>query len=269
MTWTVIARQDGRLTFSARSVRILLGVFALGVLLLAYLYPVQAADPVTIARFTGYVSGWLTTVIPVVGLLLGHNAVVSEQESGALLLSLALPHSREEVILGKFVGRAGPLTATIVGTMAAAAALVVYPFGELVVPEFIAFVLLTVFFGALWVALGMAISLGVATRRRALVLGFGLLFVLVFLWDTIESALQLGLTTAGVTDGELPAAARFVFGLSPDRAFTRMIDGFLDPAATVPGPWYLGEWAGLVVLIGWVVGPLGLAYLRFTRRDVV
>jgi len=269
MTWTVIARQDGRLTLGTRSVRILLGILALGVLLLAYLYPVQAAGPITTARFTGYVSGWLTTVVPVVGLLLGHNAVVSEQESSALLLSLALPHSRAEIVLGKLVGRAGPLTATIVGTMAAAGALVVYPYGELVVPEFVAFVLLTVFFGALWVALGVAISVGVATRRRALVLGFGLLFVLVFLWDTIESALQLGLTTAGVTDGELPAAARFVFGLSPDRAFTRMTDGFLDPAATVPGPWYLGEWAGLVVLIGWVVGPLGLAYLRFTRRDVV
>ncbi len=268
MTWTVIARQDGRLTLGARSVKVLLGILALGIVLLAYLYPVQAADPITTARFTGYVSGWLTTVTPLVGLLLGYNAVVSERESGALLLSLALPHSREDVVLGKFVGRAGPLVATIVGTMALAGALVVYPFGELVVAEFVAFVLLTVLFGALWIALGMAVSLSVASKRRALVLGFGFLFVFVFVWDTIESALRLGLTTAGTSNGELPAVVQFVFSLSPGRAFRRVVDGFLDPAATVGGPWYLGEWTGLVVLVGWAVVPLGLAYLRFAGGDL-
>lgn len=268
MTWAVVARQDGRLTLGARPVKILLGILALGVVLLAYLYPVQAASPITTARFAGHVSGWLTTVVPVAGVLLGYNAVVSEQESGALLLALGLPHSREEIILGKFVGRAGPLTATIVGAMAVAGALVVYPFGELVVPEFVAFVVLTVVFGAIWVALGMAVSLAVATRRRALVVGFGLLLVLAFLWNAIEGALRLGLNSAGLASGELPTAGQFMFSLSPGRAFTRVTDGFIDPAATVRGPWYLGEWAGLVVLAGWAVGPLGLAYLRFVRRDL-
>lgn len=268
MTWKLIARQDGRLTVGARSVKLLLGILALGILLLAYLYPVQGANPITTARFTGYVSGWLTTVIPLVGILLGYNAVVSEQASGALLLSLALPHSREDVVLGKFVGRGGPLVATLVGTMAVAGALVVYPFGELVVAEFVAFVLLTVVFAAVWVGFGMAVSLSVATKRRALVLGVSVLFVLVFVWETIEGALRLALTSAGVTDGELPAVAQFVFSLSPGRAFVRVTDGFLNPAATVDGPWYLGEWVGLVALAGWAVGPLGLAYLRFTRRDL-
>jgi ABC-type transport system involved in multi-copper enzyme maturation permease subunit len=265
MSWRVIARQDGRLTAGARSVKLLLGVFALGVFLLAYLYPVQTQGPVTTARFTGYVTGWLTTIVPIVGILVGYNAVVSERESGALLLSLALPHRREDVLLGKFAGRTGPLAAAIVGTMAVAGALVVYPFGELALAAFVAFVALTVLFGAIWTGLGLAVSLAVATKRRALVLGFGLVFVFVFVWGAAESALRLWLAEGS---GELPAAAQFVFGLAPGRAFARVTDGFLDPGAAVEGPWYLGEWAGLAVLLAWAVAPLGLAALRFARRDL-
>lgn len=268
MTWRVIAGQDWRLTLGARSVKLLLGLFASGVLLLAYVYPIQAEGPVTTARFPGFVTGWLTTIIPLVGVLLGYNAVVSDRESGALLLSLSLPHSRRDVVLGKLVGRTGPLAATIVGTMALAGALVVYPFGELALVEFAAFVGLTVVFGAVWTGLGIAVSLSVATKRRALVLGFGLFFVLVFVWETAESALQAGLRTAGLGGDALPAATRFVFGLAPGRAFTRVTDGFIDPAATVGGPWYLGEWVGLAVLVGWAVFPIWLSTLWFARRDL-
>lgn len=269
MTWTTIARQDGRETLGTRSVKVLLGLVAFVVLLAAYLYPVLGSEPITTARFSGYVTGWLSPLVPLVGLLVGYNAVVGERESGALLLSLALPYSRRDVVLGKFAGRAGLLGGTLLAAMVGAGVLVVYPYGQLEVVRSLSFVALTLAYAALWTGLGVAISLSVATKRRALVLAFGVLFLFVFVWDSIETALRLGLNAAGIVDGHLPAAVQILFAAAPDRVFARVTDGFVNPAATVEGPWYLGEWVALVVFVVWLVAPLGLAYRRFAGGDLV
>lgn len=267
MTWTTIARQDGRQTLGARSMKLLLGLLAFVVVVSAYLYPVLGEEPITTAQFSGYVVGWLTTLIPLVGILVGYNAVVSERESGALLLSLSLPHSRRDVVLGKFVGRTAVLAGTILAAMVVAGFLVVYPYGELEIVRSLAFVALTVAFAALWTGLGVAVSLSVATKRRALVAAFGLLFLFVFVWGTVESAVRLGLNAAGVVNGDLPAAGQFLFGLAPGRTFARLTE-ILNPGASLGGPWYLGSWVTLAVFVCWLVGPLGLAYRRFAGRDL-
>lgn len=268
MTWRTVARQDGALTIESRSVKVLLGLVAGAVLLAGYVYPVIGTPPHTTARFPGFVQGLLTTLVPFVGVLLGYNAVASERESGAIRLALSLPQSRADVVFGKYVSRTGVLAAAIVAAMAGAGALVVYPFGELAPGRFLLFVAFSVAFGAVWTGLGVAASLAVATKRRALALGFVPLFVFVLVWGALERAVALGLTAAGIVDGDLPAAARFVFGLAPGRAFERVTAGFVDPSRSVEGAWYLGEWVALLVLALWVVGPIGLAYARFAGRDL-
>lgn len=268
MTWRTIARQDGRVTVGTRSSKLLLGLTALSILLAAYVYPVVAAGPITTARFGGFLQGWLTTLVPFVGVLLGYGAVVSERESGALRLSLSLPQSRRDVVFGKLVSRAGLLVGTLLVTLVGAGALVVYPFGELALGRFVLFVLLTLVFGTLWCGLGLATSLVVATRRRALVLAFALVFLFVVVWDAMATALRAGLNAAGVVDSDLPGPVQFVVGVEPGHAFGRAVTGLVVPDGTVAGPWYLNEWAALVLLGLWTVTPLALAYAVFRRRDV-
>lgn len=268
MTWQVIAHHDGRVTAGRRSTKALLALFTIVVLLAAYVYPVVGEDPITTARFSGFVDGILTTLLPLIGILLGYNAVVTERESGALLLSLSLPHSREDVVVGKVLGRTGVLAATIVATMVGAGFLVVYPFGDLELVRSVAFVVLTVALGTLWTCLGVAVSLAVATKQRALVLGFGLFFLFALVWDTVVGALESGLNAAGIIDGSLPGPVAFVLSLDPGTAFERLTAGFIDPAAAVDGPWYLSEWVALVVFVGWLVVPVVLASRRFAGRDL-
>jgi ABC-type transport system involved in multi-copper enzyme maturation permease subunit len=268
MTWEVIARQDWSVTVETRSAKVLLGLLAAVVLLAGYIYPVAAPEPITTARFSSFAMGGLTVAVPFVGMLLSYGAVVDERESGSILLSLSLPHSRRDVVLGKYLSRTGLVTAALVGSMLGAGALVVYPFGELVPGRFLAFLGLTALFGVVWSGLGLAVSLAAATRRRALVLGFGLVFLFVVVWDTAVRALTLGLNAAGLVDGELPAAVQFLVGLEPSRVFERVTTGFVLPGESVAGPWYLGEWVALVVLVLWVLGPLGLAYRRFDGSDL-
>lgn len=268
MTWQVVARQDGSVTVGTRSVKVLLGLLAAVVLLAGYVYPVAAPAPITTARFPSFALGGITLVVPFVATLLTYGAVAGERESGSMLLSLSLPHSRLDVVLGKFASRTGVVTAALVASMLGAGALVVYPFGELALGGFLVFLGLTVLFGVVWCGLGFAVSLVAATKRRALVLGFALVFLFVVVWDTAVRALTLGLNAAGLVDGELPGAARFLVGLEPSLLYERATTGFVLPGESVAGPWYLGEWVALAVLVLWAVGPLGLAYLRFDGSDL-
>jgi ABC-2 type transport system permease protein len=270
MSWQLIARQDFSDTANQRSTRVLLTLVALATLLAGYIYPLTVGESAatTTATFSTYAVGWLTTLVPLVGVLLGYGSVVSERESGSLLLSLSLPISREDVLLGKYVSRTGLLAATIVGSLVLAGWLVVYPFGTLDLLPFAGFVVLTVLFAAIWTGIGIAVSLLVSTKRRALVLGVTVFFLLVIVWDTVVGALALALEALGFTDGELPDPLQFVVGLEPGRLFRRITEGFIDPNATVDGAWYLSEWIALVLFVVWLVGPLGLAYLRFSGVDL-
>ena len=268
MTWQTIAKRDIDLTFGARSNKLLLGVTVLSILFAGYIYPVVGTEPITTARFGGFVTGWLTTLLPFIGVLLGYGAVVNERESGALRLSLSLPSSRLDILLGKFCSRAGLLTAAVLVSLAGAGGLVVYPFGELVVGRFLAFTLLTALFGTVWCGLGLATSLIVATKRRALVLSLGLVFLFVVLWDAIEIALRVGLNAADLMDGTLPDPAQFLIGLEPGHVFQRVVSGFVTGGGMADGPWYFNEWVAFALLVLWSVGPLGLAYAAFARSDI-
>ncbi|MFC7138550.1 ABC transporter permease [Halosimplex aquaticum] len=268
MSWRVVAGRDADVTVEARSVKLLLGMLVTAVVLAGYVYPMIGREPYTTARFSGFVHGLVTTLVPFVGILLGYNAVVSDRESGAIRLTLSLPHSRRDVVAGTYASRTGLLTAAVVGALVAAGALVVYPFGDLELVPFLLYVALTVAFGAVWSGLGIAVSLAVATSRRALVLGFGLVFLFVVVWDAVERALTLGLSAAGLADDGLPWPVRFLIELEPGHVFGRVTAGFVDPARSVGDAWYLSEWLALGLLVLWVVGPLGLAYARFAGRDL-
>ncbi|WP_336001781.1 ABC transporter permease subunit [Halorientalis halophila] len=268
MTWDVIARQDWRRTVAERSTKFLLGLLAFAIVIAAYVYPMAGQEPYTTGRFAGFVEGSLTTLVPIAGVLLGYNAVVSERASGALRLSLSLPHSRRDLVFGKFLGRAGAVAATVVASMAVAGFLVVYPFGSLEPLRFLALVGLTVWFAGIWTGLGVAASIAASTKRRALLLALTLFFLFVMVWETMENGLQLALSFLGLIEGDLPDPLQFVFGLEPGAVFGRLTDGFVDPSASLGGPWYLGKWVALVLFVLWLVGPLGLAYRRFAESDL-
>jgi ABC-2 type transport system permease protein len=268
MTWRHIARRDGTLTIRARSVKLLLGAMVTVVLLAGYIYPIAGTEPFTTARFPGFVISALTTLVPFVGVLTSYGAIVGDRESGAIRLSLSLPLSRRGLVLGKTAGRAGLVIGALVGSLLVAGALVVYPFGELAPLRFLGFLALAALFGMIWSGLGIAVSLAAATRRRALVLGMGLVFLFVIVWDAMSEALSLGLEAAGVIDGQLPDALQFVLGLTPGRVLERATTGLITPGTGVEGPWYLGGWVALGLLALWAVVPLGLAYRRFEGSDL-
>jgi len=267
MSWRVITRSDIAETVRPRSVKLLLALPALVILGGAYLYPVVGSEPYTTARFAGFVSGSLPTVVALTGILLGYNAVVGKRESGAIRLSLSLPHSRRDIVWGTFLSRSGLLCGVMAGSLAVGLVLVVYPFGSLSALRSLWFALLALALGAVWVGLGFAASLSVATKRRAFVLAFGLFVVLRFAWDLLVTAIGRGLTEAGLA-GDDPTATAALRAVEPGVVFQRLTDAFVDPSASVDNVWYLNEWLAVLLFVAWLTLPLGLAYYRFEESDI-
>jgi len=265
MSWRVITRSDAAETARPRSVKLLLALPALVILGGAYLYPVVGSEPYTTARFAGFVSGSLPTVVALTGILLGYNAVVGERESGAIRLSLSLPHSRRDLVWGTFLSRAGLLCGVMAAALVVGLVLVVYPFGSLSTLRSLGFVLLALGLGAIWVGLGLAASLSVTTKRRAFVIAFGLFVVFRLAWDVLVRAVERGLSEVGL-DGDDPTAA--LQAVEPGTVFQRLTDAFIDPGASVDNAWYLNEWLALVLFVAWLTLPLGLAYYRFAESDI-
>lgn len=144
---------------------------------------VTAPSVVTLAAF----------LVPLVALVLGHDAIVGERERNTLGLLLSLPVGRAEVLLAKLVGRGLALLAATAAGLGASAALL--PAGSrglvmtLIGP--------TLLLGASFLSLGVAISALVRRRATAASLAVVCWFLLVFFYD-------LGLLAGMVaTDGAL------------------------------------------------------------------
>lgn len=267
MSWVAVARRDLRAVLEPRSTRFMLYflvvVFALG----GYLFPLAAGPPpVAMADFPGYLSAAVTLFVPLVAVLLGHRAVVGERASGELALTLSLPHTRREVVLGKLCSRGGLLAAAVLVGLLIAAALVVYPFGTLEPLTYLGYLAVTLLFGLAFLNLAVGVSAVTASERVATVVALGLYALFVVLWDLVREAVAVALVTVGLTAGPLPEPVRFLLGAEPVSAYERAIDAFWGGAATAP--WSPGGWVALLLLAGWAVLPLLAGDARFRRVDL-
>lgn len=218
-------------------------------------------------------SSLTTFLVPLIALLLAYDAIVGEAENGTLLLLLAYPIARWQVVGGKFLGHTLVLAlATVLGYGTAVVA-VAWTGG---MPDaaslraFAAMVGSSVLLGAAFLALGYAISAAVRDRGTAAGLAVAAWLGLVLVWDMA----LLGVLVAD-RDRVMPAALVHallllnpadvyrLFNLS-GRAAAGMVPGVGGLSAQAP----FGGSLLLAVLTGWIAAPLTLAALVFHRRSV-
>jgi Cu-processing system permease protein len=216
-------------------------------------------------------------LLPLIALLLSHDAVVGEAERGTLLLLLAYPVARWQVLAGKFLGQVAILAlATLLGYGAAALALALGGAAEAGIagPEgwraFGQMLGSSVLLGAAFVGLGILASTLVRGRGAAAGIAIGLWLVLVLLWDMALLGLLVAdhgeTLTAGAVDALLllnPADAYRLFNLA-GLAEVRLLSGMAA----------LGEASGLspglllAALAAWALLPLLAAAALFARREL-
>jgi len=154
-----------------------------------------------VAKLTGPSLVTLASLlVPLVALVLSHDAIVGERERNTLGLLFSLPVSRLEVVIAKFLGRSLAL-ALAVGLGLGAAALVSDPASA---RTLLALVMPTLLLGLAFLSLGILISS--ATRRQVTAASVVVVvwFALVFFYD-LGLLGMLVVTDGGVSESTVSA----------------------------------------------------------------
>jgi len=203
-------------------------------------------------------------LLPLIALLLGFDAIVGERERGSLDLLLALPVTRLEVLLGKYLGLAAALTLSTVVGFGLVAAVLARNASRAGLEAYAGFMGSSVLLGLAFLSLAVMLSVLARDRTRASGLAIALWFFFVLVFDL----LLLGLLVA--SGGESGAAAfPYLLLLNPADVF-RILNIFsLDDVRTLYGltsivPAALAKpWLMALVMFGWIAAPLGIATWRF------
>ncbi|QIZ75485.1 ABC transporter permease [Ferrimonas lipolytica] len=133
----------------------------------------------------------MAVMVPLIAILISYDAIVGEQEQGTLLLLLSYPLSRNQLLLGKFVGHGAILGLTLSLTFCISA-LSLLPYNVDVEAVALGFVQLgfnSLLLGLVFMALALWLSCRAISKGRALAQLFGIWVTLVLLWDLALLAL--------------------------------------------------------------------------------
>lgn len=269
----VIAAQEIRIGLRNRwilATTLLLAALALSLTLLGSA-PTGTLGADSLAVVVVSLSSLSIFLLPLIALLLSFDAVVGEDERGSLVLLLAYPVARWEVLLGKFLGQALILAfATVVGYGCALAALLLRDgLGGTGWPAFAAMVGSSVLLGAAFLALGALASVVVRERATAAGIAVAVWLVFVLLYDTA----LLGILVADQGRIVGPAALDVLLLLNPADVYRLLnLTGSQEVSVYAgmagPGESGLSPAILLAALAAWVVAPLALATVIFSRRQV-
>lgn len=210
-------------------------------------------------------------LVPLIALLISHDAIVGEVERGTMVLLLSYPVGRSQVLLGKFAGHVMILAfATALGYGAAAAALSISgtSIDAASWAGFAGMVGTSVLLGAAFLALGYLASVLSGQRATAAGVAMGLWLFLVLIYDMALLGLLVadqGRTISSVTLEALlllnPTDVYRMFNLAGSAS---AFSGMTGVAQGVE----LGRGYLLASLAGWTVVPLLLAAWLLKGREL-
>ncbi|MBI5130573.1 MAG: ABC transporter permease [Rhodopseudomonas palustris] len=211
-------------------------------------------------------------LLPLIALLISHDAIIGEMERGTMILLLSYPIARTHVILGKFLGHVTILGfATLVGYGAAAVALVIS--GAAVSAQswaaFASMLGTSVLLGAVFVALGYAASSLVRQRGTAAGIAVGVWLLLVLVFDMALLGVLVVDQGRVITSGVLNVL--LFFNPTDLYRLSNLTGSNVSQFAGMAGlAGSVGHSFGVLVaaMAVWVALPLGLAIVVFGRREL-
>lgn len=206
-------------------------------------------------------------IVPLVALLLGYDAVIGEEEKGTMGLLLALPVTRAEVLLGKFLGLSAILLLSITASFGLAGIVIALAAGLEEVSSYLVFIATSILLGMVFLSLALLLSTIASEKSRAV---FGAIFIWLF-FVVIYDLILLGLMVT--TGGSLSTRIfSFLLMLNPTDAFRILnlleleeMRASLGLATLIPEAHSSRIFA--TALGAWIILPLLAAVLLFRRKD--
>ncbi|MFO8110754.1 MAG: ABC transporter permease subunit [Thermoplasmata archaeon] len=135
-----------------------------------------------------YMVSYMEFTAPVLGIILGYGAVVSERESGSLELLSSYPLDRGEIVAGKFLGLWALIALCIGLGLGIGGAILSTLVKDMIWAEYYLFVFSSIMLGGVYLSLSMMVSTFFKTSNSAVCASVFLLFLFNILWFFIMYA---------------------------------------------------------------------------------
>jgi len=175
----------------------------------------------------------VTVLVPIIAIFVGYAAISKERSSGSLKILLSLPHSRRDVLIGKVIGRSAVLTVPFLASLAITAVILVASRLTFKPELFGLFVLFSVLYAMVFVAITVSIS-GVFDRTSwAGAASFIVYFYSTFVWNlsvnSIGQLLQNRLGVEGAIRWHLVLLLKLA---NPNQAYKTLTNSMLNTGDT-------------------------------------
>ena len=211
-------------------------------------------------------------LIPLIALMLSYDALVGEFERGTMMLLLAYPVTRGQIVIGKFLGHVMILLIAILAGYGGTVVILtlVTDGGTEGWQAYAAMMASSLVLGAVFIALGYFVSAIVRERATAVGAAIGLWLVFVVLYDlllfgllTMDEEQKIGQQLFSMLMLVSPTDIYRVLNLS-------LFEGVSEAAGIAGVASEAGLGASLLVgaMLVWIVLPLGATVLIFQRREV-
>jgi ABC-2 type transport system permease protein len=194
-------------------------------------------------------------LIPLTAIALGFDAINGEYNRRTLSRVLAQPIYRDALLLGKFLAALFTLTITLAGLWLLVTGLGIYRLGVIPSGEEVArsllFLLATVAYAAIWLALAMMFSVRFRQPATSAMAAMAVWLFFAVFWDIvvrivagIVRPVQYGFGEEQLAQAQLQLA---LSRLSPNTLYAEMLLAFLNPQVRALGPVLLAQLEGAIL----------------------
>jgi ABC-2 type transport system permease protein len=233
---------------------------------------------------------FLSFLVPLMAIGLGFDAVNSEHNRRTLSRILSQPIYRDALLFGKFLAGLATLSVSLIvlWLLLIGLGLImlgVPPGGEEVARAFV-FLLVTIAYAGVWLALAMLFSVLFRSAATAALVTLGLWLFLTVIWPALAPAIAEALVPSG-DQATTIVTAQMLARLSPSTLFGEIVLAILHPTTRTLGPVYLSQLQGAVmgaplplsasIMVAWpqIVGLIAATillfvagYVAFQRQEV-
>ena len=292
MRWVPLARNEARTIIKSKPAWLLVPLIILWGFRPTYAGWDALGSNITV----GYLQIGASVFLPLAGLLLGYQSIIGERTSGSIKFLLALPLTRPQLLLAKAVGRMTGVAVIVFVGLLGLAVVGLIEHGPFSVLLFVGTALATLLFVATIVSIAVAISAVVKRTVVAAATVFGF-FLATLSWAQIVPAVYSAITSVPAGPSDPPGIVLLLLRLTPNGAYNVLtnwmfgvgnsaeifefvyikhlpnvfinayvVDTTFSPDAV---PWYLHPGLSIVILLAWLIVPLGLARFAFDRGDAL
>lgn len=237
-----------------------------------------ARDPLpSFVAFLGFLA-------PLMAIGLGFDAINGEHNRRTLSRILSQPIYRDALLFGKFLAGLAVLAISFVAlwllVIGVGLIMLGVPPGGEEIGRALVFLLVTIVYAGVWLALAMLFSVIFRSAATAALVTLGLWLFLTIIWPSLAPAIAQAFVSADNQMGQI-TTAQVLARLSPSTLFGETVLAILHPTTRTLGPVYLDQLQGAVmgsplplsesIMVAWpqIVGMIAASILLFVGGYIV